>query len=68
MLNFAFLWLEALAGFKALYDLTQGAGDYATYVQRHRQEQDTIAEANRVSAEFSTYSFGLGNSGVNKQD
>jgi hypothetical protein len=61
MLNFRamaspLLWLEALAGLKALYDLAQGAVDYAANLQRHRQERDTIAEASRVSAAFSTYS------------
>lgn len=50
------LWLEALAGLKALYDLAEGAVDYATRFQQHRQEPDTIAEANRASAAFSTYS------------
>ena len=51
-----FLWLEALAGLKALYDLTEGAVDYAANFQRHRQERATIAEARRASEEYSTYS------------
>jgi hypothetical protein len=50
------LWLEALAGLKALYDLVQGGVDYATAFQRHRQESDTIAESRRASVTFSTYS------------
>lgn len=50
------LWLEALAGLKALYDLTEGAVDYAASLQRHRQEPDTIREASRASVAFSTYS------------
>jgi hypothetical protein len=50
------LWLEALAGLKALYDLVQGGVDYVASLQRHRQEPDTIAEARRVSRVFSTYS------------
>ena len=50
------LWLEALAGLKALYDLVQGGIDYAANVQRHRQEADTIAESRRASVTFSTYS------------
>lgn len=50
------LWLEALAGLKALYDLVQEGVDYATSLQRHRREPDTVAESHRVSATFSTYS------------
>jgi hypothetical protein len=49
------LWLEALAGLKALYDLAQGGVDYVTSYQRHRQEADTIAESRRASRAFSTY-------------
>jgi len=51
-----FLWLEALAGLKALYDLSQGVVDYAANYRRHRQEAATIAEAKRCSDSFSTYS------------
>jgi hypothetical protein len=50
------LWLEALAGLKTLYDLSQGAVDYAANYQRHQQESATIAEAQRISVVFSTYS------------
>jgi hypothetical protein len=49
------LWLEALAGLKALYDLAQGGVDYAASLRKHRQEKDTIAESQRASATFSTY-------------
>lgn len=50
------LWLEALAGLKALYDLAEGTVDYAASLRRHRREADTIAESQRVSRVFSTYS------------
>jgi hypothetical protein len=49
-------WVEALAGFKALYDLIEFGRDYATSLLQHRQEPDTIAESRRVSQAFSTYS------------
>jgi hypothetical protein len=52
----ALLWLEALAGLKALYDLIQGAPDYWASYQRHRAERETIAEAQRVSEVYSTFS------------
>jgi hypothetical protein len=52
----ALTWIEALAGFKALYDLIKSGADYAQSVRRHRTEPDTITEANRVSRVFSTYS------------
>lgn len=50
------LWLEALAGFKALYDLVSGAPDYYARYRRHREEQETIAESRRASRVFSTFS------------
>src|SRR5215831_13283503 len=50
------LWVEALAGIKALYDLVESGIDYATSLARHRVESDTIAEAGRVSRTYSTYS------------
>ena len=50
------IWLEALAGLKALYDLAKGAADYTLSYQKHRQEPDTIREANRISSALSTYS------------
>src|SRR5258708_40298926 len=52
----ALLWLEALAGFKALYDLVKSGADYAKSYQMHRRESDTIAESERVSGVYSTYS------------
>lgn len=50
------LWLEALAGLKALYDLAEGAVDYTASLRRHREEAATIAEARRASETFSTFS------------
>jgi len=52
----ALLWLEALAGLKALYDLAQGGIDYAASFRRHRSENDTVAESGRAAALYSTYS------------
>jgi hypothetical protein len=49
-------WVEALAGFKALYDLVKSGADYTKSLIAHRREPDTIAEAQRVSRTFSTYS------------
>jgi hypothetical protein len=50
------LWLEALAGLKALYDLSEGAVDYAASLRKHRDEKDTQAAARIASATYSTYS------------
>jgi hypothetical protein len=50
------LWLEALAGLKALYDLSQGAVDYWKSYTRHRRERATVLESRRISEAFSTYS------------
>lgn len=50
------LWLEALAGLKALYDLVQGGVDYAASYRQHRQEKDTVSESRRASVTSSTYS------------
>jgi hypothetical protein len=52
----AFLWLEALAGLKALYDLASGVPDYVASYLRHKQDQATISESKRASEIFSTYS------------
>jgi hypothetical protein len=52
----AFLWLEALAGLKALYDLASGVPDYVSSYLRHKEDQATIAESRRASETFSTYS------------
>ena len=51
-----FLWLEALAGLKALYDLSEGAVDYAANLTRHREERATQEAARRASVAYSTYS------------
>jgi hypothetical protein len=50
------LWLEALAGLKALYDLTQGAKEYVERLRFHRAEESTIVESRRASRAYSTYS------------
>ena len=50
------LWLEALAGLKALYDLVGSGVDYTKSYLAHREERDTIAESKRVSRKFSTFS------------
>jgi len=49
-------WIEALAGFKALYDLVKFGADYTKSLIAHRKEPATIREAQRVSAAYSTYS------------
>jgi hypothetical protein len=50
------VWLEVLSYIKALFEgITLGA-DVGKAYQRHREEKDTIAEAQRVSQVFaSTY-------------
>lgn len=50
------LWIEALAGLKALYDLIHDGVDYAAGLRKHREESATIAESQRASAAYSTYS------------
>jgi hypothetical protein len=50
------LWLEALAGFKALYDLVSGVPDYYASFKRHREESDTIEAARLASERYSTFS------------
>jgi hypothetical protein len=50
------LWLEALAGLKALFDLFEGAPDYYERLRAHMRESDTINESKRVAETFSTYS------------
>jgi hypothetical protein len=49
-------WLEVLSWIKALVDATTLGADLQKAYERHRQERDTIAEAERVSVAFSTYS------------
>ena len=50
------LWLEALAGLKALYDVLEFGVDYTVAFAKHRAEADTISEANRAASLLSTYS------------
>lgn len=50
------LWLEALAGLKALYDLVSGVPDYYASFRRHREEKDTIEAAHLASERYSTFS------------
>jgi hypothetical protein len=50
------LWLEALAGLKALYDVIEWGVDYAAALRKHKEESETIAESQRVAVAFSTYS------------
>src|SRR5579862_5746542 len=52
----AFLWLEALAGLKALYDLASGVPDYVASFLRHKQDPVTVEESKRASDTFSTFS------------
>jgi hypothetical protein len=50
------IWLEVLSWTKALFDgITLGADLYQA-LERHRNEADTIQEAQRVSKAYSTYS------------
>ena len=49
-------WLEALAGFKALFDLLSGAPDYYASLKRHREENETIKAAHLASERYSTFS------------
>ena len=50
------VWLEVLSYIKALFEgITLGA-DVREQYRKHRAEKDTIAEAQRVSQVFSTYS------------
>jgi hypothetical protein len=50
------LWLEAMAGLKALYDLVSGVPDYYASFRRHREEKDTIEAAHLASERYSTFS------------
>lgn len=49
-------WLEALAGFKALYDLVSGVPDYYANLRRHREERATVRAAHLASERYSTFS------------
>lgn len=55
MASFA-LWLEVLSWTKALFEAVTLGADVREQVRKHRQEKDTIAEAQRASVAFSTYS------------
>ena len=50
------VWLEVLSWIKALFDATTLGVDLQKAYQQHRAEKDTIAEAERVSQVFSTFS------------
>ena len=49
-------WLEVLSWTKALFEAIVLGADLRKSYEQHRQEKDTIAEADRVSHVFSTYS------------
>jgi hypothetical protein len=49
-------WLEVLSYIKALFEAITLGTDIQRQYEKHRSEQDTIAEAQRVSQVFSTYS------------
>jgi hypothetical protein len=51
-----FLWLEALAGLHALYDLVEAGVGYGLGYERYRNQRSVIAEAERARAVLSTYS------------
>lgn len=55
MSNFL-LWLEAIAGMKALFDLAEGVPDYYQSYRRYREERATIEAARRANETYSTYS------------
>ena len=50
------VWLEVLSWVKALFEATTLGVDLQRAYQQHRVEKDTIAEAERVSRVFSTFS------------
>jgi len=49
-------WLEVLSYIKALFEAITLGSDIQQQYEKHRNERDTIAEAERVSQVFSTYS------------
>lgn len=49
-------WLEVLSYVKALFEAITLGADIQRQYEKHRNERDTIAEAERVSQVFSTYS------------
>jgi hypothetical protein len=50
------VWLEVLSYVKALFEAITLGADVRELYQKHRTERETIAEAERVSQAFSTYS------------
>lgn len=50
------VWLEVLSYVKALFEAITLGADVREQYKKHRTEKDTIAEAQRVSVAFSTYS------------
>jgi|SRR5579864_584615 len=50
------VWLEVLSYIKALFEAITLGADVNEQYRKHRNEQDTIAEADRVSYTFSTFS------------
>lgn len=51
-------WLDLLSVIKAAFDFATSGLDFVASIRRHRNEGDTIAESNRISAAFSTYTDG----------
>src|SRR5437016_268955 len=52
------VWLEVLSYVKALFEAITLGADVREQYQKHRKEKDTIAEAQRASVVFSSYSEG----------
>ena len=50
------IWLEVLSYVKALFEAITLGADIREQFQRHRNERDTLEEADRVSRVFSTFS------------
>lgn len=48
-------WIELLSWLKTAFDVWRTGADVYDSYRRHKSEQDTINEAARVSAVFSTY-------------
>jgi hypothetical protein len=50
------VWLEVLAGTKALFEATKASVDVFAVYRKYREDRDTVREAQRVSVAFSSYS------------
>jgi len=50
------LIIELLAGIKTVFEATKATIDLARTLEKYRSDPEVIAEANRVSLAFSTYS------------